>query len=529
MDEERGTHRLATEDPEALSLALEQAVAATVLADRNGIVQYANASYTDLTGIPMHTVVGRQLRSLLGPAQAHATSPKSWETSTRERSWDGDSRLRTRDGETLWVSISVSPIRDEHGNTSHFVAVIRDVTEDRRTRERLLETIDGMKRLTETRSTYVLQVTQQLRVSLLAMSDALGVALLGASGGLTPAQSQFVRATDRSIGCLGSVVDDLEDLHEWDSVRTSFDITDVQLPTLLSRVFEKFQRQAIRDRVDLRLDCQQAVPEVFVDTKRIEKALTHLIRASLALTPIGGSVTLSASQDGGFVRVSVTHTGAKLDEADIERLAQPGSISQALPPGHLGPQTGVGLSIANSMIKAHGCELTVENRRESGTRFHFRLPHANAKGRELIELQSQLERAREYPQSAVLYVHYGEDAEDADTEEVISTFEQWLPRSSDSILYQPAHHRLVLILRGTHREGGAVVKERLQRQIRESAQLLGTIVGIDIAGPYLWPVDGDSVEQLTKTKPTALFRATAPRDDSGASPKATPQTEPKPS
>jgi histidine kinase len=97
-----------------------------------------------------------------------------------------------------------------------------------------------------------------------------------------------------------------------------------------------------------------------VDPYRITQILANLLRNALAATPPGGAVTVTTSHAGHMATVEVTDTGRGIAPADLERIFErfervPGSDEQRNPDR---AGSGIGLTIARSLARAHGGQLT---------------------------------------------------------------------------------------------------------------------------------------------------------------------------
>ena len=93
-------------------------------------------------------------------------------------------------------------------------------------------------------------------------------------------------------------------------------------------------------------------------------------------TPAGGKVEVSLTREGDRAVIAVHDTGPGIAPADVERVFQPfvrlDTARADAPDG-----AGLGLSIARSIVAAHGGELTVETTPGAGSTFVIRLPLAS--------------------------------------------------------------------------------------------------------------------------------------------------------
>ncbi|MBT3601736.1 MAG: PAS domain S-box protein [Candidatus Latescibacteria bacterium] len=112
-----------------LSRATEQSPALVVITDRDGIIEYVNPKFTEVTGYTFEEAVGQTPRMLKSGRQSDAFYKNLWDTVLAGEEWHGEFCNRRKNGEEYWERASVSPIRDDKGEVSHFVAVKEDITE----------------------------------------------------------------------------------------------------------------------------------------------------------------------------------------------------------------------------------------------------------------------------------------------------------------------------------------------------------------------------------------------------------------
>jgi PAS domain S-box-containing protein/putative nucleotidyltransferase with HDIG domain len=150
-----------------LSKAVEQSPVSVVITDLEGRIEYVNPMFTRLTGYALHEVAGWKtsiLRSELTPLETYVNL---WRTITAGGEWRGEFVNRKKSGELYWEDASISPITDERGAITHYVAVKEDIT-GRKRRERELEamaaTATAMRELMDVESIYatILQQVMEL-------------------------------------------------------------------------------------------------------------------------------------------------------------------------------------------------------------------------------------------------------------------------------------------------------------------------------------------------------------------------------
>jgi nitrogen fixation negative regulator NifL len=117
--------------------ALESAANAIVITDLAGTVVWVNLAFERLTGYAPAEIIGQNTRLLKSGQQNPFFYQQLWQTILSGRVWQGRLVNRRKDGTFYTEEQTITPVRDEHGAVTHFVAVKRDVTEQRRAEENL--------------------------------------------------------------------------------------------------------------------------------------------------------------------------------------------------------------------------------------------------------------------------------------------------------------------------------------------------------------------------------------------------------
>ncbi|MBE0644056.1 MAG: PAS domain S-box protein [Bacteroidetes bacterium] len=133
---------------EKLSSAVEQSPAIVIITNTDGIVEYVNPTFTTVTGYEPGEILGQNPRILKSGDMSAEAYRQLWGTLKSGAQWRGELHNRKKDGSTYWVSVSISPLKNQDGDTTHFIGIQEDITERKRTEEVLarrtaeLETID---------------------------------------------------------------------------------------------------------------------------------------------------------------------------------------------------------------------------------------------------------------------------------------------------------------------------------------------------------------------------------------------------
>ncbi len=127
----------AEENFRKLSRAVEHSPASIVITDTAGTIEYVNPKFSQVTGYSIDEVVGKNPRILKSGITAPENYRALWDTITAGKEWRGEFCNRKKNGDLYWEAASISPVHDDAGTVTHYVAVKEDVTEQKRTGQAL--------------------------------------------------------------------------------------------------------------------------------------------------------------------------------------------------------------------------------------------------------------------------------------------------------------------------------------------------------------------------------------------------------
>ncbi|GEM_PF-5387220 len=120
-----------------LLMAIEQSSTIIVITNRDGIIEYVNPSFTKVTGYTAEEVVGNNPRILQSGWHTLAFYRELWRTILAGDEWRGELHNMRKNGEVYLEDASISPVKNDAGQITHFICVKEDVTERRWAEEEL--------------------------------------------------------------------------------------------------------------------------------------------------------------------------------------------------------------------------------------------------------------------------------------------------------------------------------------------------------------------------------------------------------
>ncbi len=219
--------------------------------------------------------------------------------------------------------------------------------------------------------------SHELKIPMTSIKGYAKLLQMGAGGGLSDQQKDFVGVIAGNVDRMARLVNDLLDVSRIEAGRIRLEIQNVQMREVIDEVLESVRTQLENKHLNLNLEIDGNLPLLRADYGRIVQILTNLVSNAYKYTSQGGEVKVMAkpyqNNDLDGIAVTVKDTGYGISPDDQIKLFTKffRSNDQNIRDE---PGTGLGLSITKSMIEAHGGELSVESELGQGTAFTFILP-----------------------------------------------------------------------------------------------------------------------------------------------------------
>jgi signal transduction histidine kinase len=186
---------------------------------------------------------------------------------------------------------------------------------------------------------------------------------------------RYLQTAQRDVMSLSALLDDLFQISQLDTGGFPLNRAPSSLRDLISDTLESFSELAYRESVKLEGNVEVDVDPVYMDTQAIGRVLNNLISNALRHTPAGGEIHVHAWRTARGVELSVRDTGEGIPAQDIPHIFERfyrGDTSRSRNRSTGG--AGLGLAIAQGIVRAHGGDIRVESQVGKGTQFTFSIP-----------------------------------------------------------------------------------------------------------------------------------------------------------
>lgn len=293
----------------------------------------------------------------------------------RQRGWGRfETTHRSKDGRVLPVEISAMFRSAEAGATDMLIAFSFDIGDRKRTEDALRLAKEGAETANRAKSAFLATMSHEIRTPLNGVVGTID--LLGHSS-LNQNQRDLVRTAKESSLALISIIDDILDFSKIEAGRLDLERVPVAIEELLVSVVDTLQPLAAKNKVDVLIYCDPALPDIFGDPVRLRQILLNLvgnaIKFSGNLADRTGLVVIRAelddiSSEQAAFHLSVCDNGIGMTPEVAARLFQPFAQAESSTTRRFGG-TGLGLVISRRLAEMMGGTVTVKSAAGKGALF----------------------------------------------------------------------------------------------------------------------------------------------------------------
>jgi PAS domain S-box-containing protein len=350
-DSKRSTEALQQAE-ERFRKAFEDAPIGMAILTPAGDFQRVNRALSEMVGYTETELLASSITELTHTEDVRSADEIAELLEREARAVTLEKRLVRRDGSAVWVSASVSLMRDAYGRALGVLAQFLDVSERHRAELEARRAREAAERANRAKSAFLARMSHELRTPLNAI---LGFAQLLELDELTPEQRDSAARIVRGGAHLVALIDDVLDISRIEAGEMSIDLGSVALPELVEEVTSLLRPLARERGVTLRVEGRPAM-HARADRQRLKQVLLNLVSNAIKYGPEGSEVLIGSGSDGDRVRVAVTDQGPGLTAEDAERVFRP---FERLPAHAHVEGTGLGLALSRNLARAMGGDIGV--------------------------------------------------------------------------------------------------------------------------------------------------------------------------
>lgn len=359
-----------------VSAAVEQSTSLVEITDLEGNIEYVNPRFAEVTGYSLEEVRGKKPSILKSGNTPAATYADMWATISAGEVWRGEIQNRKKDGSLYWERVTISPIKNQDGVITHYLAIKDDVTTQKHLEAQFRQT-QKMEAVGRLAGGIAHDFNNMLSVILGHTELALGQ--LEPSNPLWEDLDEIRKAAQRSADLTRQLL----------GFARSQPVKPVVMDTneAVSRCLTMLRR-LIGEDIDLLWKPGHEVRPIRIDPAQLDQILANLaVNARDAIEGVG-SLTIETENviidraycaahagfvPGRYVLLAVSDSGHGIEPAVLEHIFEPFFTTKPA-----GQGTGLGLATVHGIVKQNSGFINVYSEVGRGTSFKICFPEVPA-------------------------------------------------------------------------------------------------------------------------------------------------------
>ena len=372
-----------------LKTAIDKSKVSVVITDKAGKIEYVNPFFTETTGYTLSECVGQTPGVLNSGYHSSEYYKVLWETIKSGETWEGEFYNRKKNGELYWENAIISPVENDKGEITHFVAVKTDITEVKKINQELLQAKIHAEESDRLKSAFLANMSHEIRTP---MNGILGFAELLKEPDLSGEQQKyFISIIEKSGARMLNIINDIVDISKIESGQMKLENRETNINEQLDYIYNFFMPEVEAKGISFSLKTALPVNEVniFTDSEKIYAILTNLVKNAIKYTNEGSiefgyvvknETKAPGKKTGSEIEFYVKDSGIGIPEdrrdAIFERFIQADILDKMARQG-----AGLGLAITKAYVEMLGGKIWVESELGKGSTFYFTIPFSPVTGK----------------------------------------------------------------------------------------------------------------------------------------------------
>ncbi len=352
-----------------LSKAVSQSPVIIMITDVNGNLEYVNPKFTQVTGYKFEEVIGKNPRFLRGGYRSEEEYKKLWDIVLSGKEWQGEFLNKKKNGDLYWVSSSISPIIDDQGKATHFIAIAEDITDRKFNEGQLILAKESAEKSDRLKSEFLAQMSHEIRTplnniltytSLLQeeLEDKLPDGLESTFYVIRSSAQRLIRTIDLILN-LSKV--------QTGNFETNFEKVDLDKDILVDIVLEFYSR--VKEKgLEINYENLDVNEPIFGDHYSIGQIFVNLVDNAIKYTN-SGNIKIKLYQNGtDKICVDVTDTGIGISENFLPSIFEP-FTQEYYSSTRDYEGTGLGLALVQKYAELNNASIEIKSVKDKGTTF----------------------------------------------------------------------------------------------------------------------------------------------------------------
>ena len=365
----------AEQDIIKLYWALHQSPVAIMITDLEAKTEYINPQFTQTTGFTYEDVIGQNPRFLASGDLSKKDYEKMWNTFLTQDEWRGEIRNKKKNGDLFWAAVTISTIRNNEGEVTHYLGTQVDITEKVNAVNDLIKAKERAEESDKLKTHILANMNHEFRTPLIGI---LGFSQLLQTTCEDEENKELVDSIYHSGMRLLKTSNSILELSQIQSDIQAITITNLNLLEAIQNSVEKYLTEIHNKKLKLYIPQNDNTLFVKADLQLFEDSIGNLIDNAVRFTE-SGSITITTGKISvdniDYITIEIKDTGIGIDKESFPVIFEAfRQASEGFSRSYEG--CGLGLTLAQKYVELMHGKITVESKVGEGSIFCVWLPAA---------------------------------------------------------------------------------------------------------------------------------------------------------
>jgi PAS domain S-box-containing protein len=355
-----------------LLVAIEQSANTILITNDKAEIEYVNPYFTQLTGYKTDEVIGKNPRLQKSGFHDHNFYEQLWSTISKGEKWVGEFYNKKKNGDFYWESATISPITDNNGKITNYLAVKEDITERKLQQKALEQSELKLKELNATKDKFFSIIAHDMMNPVNALLGFSSLALESISNMDFEKSLKYTSMIDQLSNQISGLFQNLLLWSRAQSGNIRFQPVQTNISELITESISILVPMAQKKEISISVSASENL-SCNLDRNMIETVVRNLVQNAIKFSYPHNMIKITAEEVENKILISIVDHGTGMSPSVLNNLfsidkaqSQKGTENES--------GTGLGLIVCKEFIHLHKGEIRVISEPEKGSTFFISLP-----------------------------------------------------------------------------------------------------------------------------------------------------------
>jgi PAS domain S-box-containing protein len=351
-----------------LSRAVEQGPTSVIITNEAGDIEYVNQKFCEISGYSKEEVIGKNPRIWKSGKHDKKFYEDLWNTVLAGKNWSGEILNKKKNGQLFWQSALISPLVNNSGDITHFVAIKEDITEKKNMISELIEAKEMAESANNLKDAFIANISHEIRTPLTGILGMSSLIRETFHDNIKKENEELFVGIDLSSKRIIRTVDMILNYSRLQVGKFPVFRKKMEIAPICINLVAEFSKTAKDKSLDLSFqnNCDDA--NIFADEYSITLAVSNLIDNAIKYTNNGFIQVIVYKEKNEDIILDIKDTGIGIGEEYLNKIFEP-YLQEQMGYGRAFEGVGLGLALVKKILYLNDAVISIKSKKDKGTTF----------------------------------------------------------------------------------------------------------------------------------------------------------------